>query len=242
VTPAETLYLAVGKAELDAVGASLNVSGTSLITINGKVYFRFATSDGTFEILAPGNVSKPLTLSVLAGASDQGAEFAYSSAKTVSIPFVETPKTPTFSIKATSGYSEDLGVALSDLLLIAPGAGRELATHKVFIKLPADAGYALSKSGVAISRTSDVTINNEKYAVADLSTGSLADFKIVTPANFKGNITDLKVFVQDSASTGTVANANPVTTTVAISAVADGINPTLLESTPALTLKVGLES
>ena len=242
VTPAETLYLAVGKAELDAVGASLNVSAASLITIAGKAYFRFATTDGTFEIIAPNTVSKPLTLSVLAGASDQGAEFAYSSAKTVSIPFVETPKTPTFSIKATSGYSEDAGIALSDFLLIAPGAGRELATHKVFIKLPADTGYTLSKSGVAIARTNDVTINNEKYAVADLSTGSLTDFSIVTPANFKGNIADLKVFVRDTASTGAVADAGLTTTAVAISAVADGINATLLESTPALNLNVGVES
>jgi hypothetical protein len=221
VTPAETMYLAVGKAELDAVGASLNVPSATLVTILGKAYFRFASSDGNFEIVTPNTVSKPLTLSVLAGASDQGAEFAYSSAKTVTIPFVETPKTPSFSIKATSGYSEDAGISLSDLLLIAPGAGREIATHKVFIKLPDDTGYALSKSGTVIARTGD------GYAVADLATGSLADFKIVTPANFKGTISNLEVFVRDTTSTGAVANASPVSTSVAISAVADGINATL---------------
>ncbi|NDH48223.1 MAG: hypothetical protein EBX99_10405, partial [Acidimicrobiia bacterium] len=242
VSPDETLYIAVGKSELDAVGASLNVAGASLIEIAGKAYFRFAAGDGTFEIVAPNTVSKPLALSVLAGSSDQGAAFAYSSAQTVRIPFVETPKTPTFSMKATSGYAEDAGVALGDLLLIAPGAGRELATHKVFIKLPADTGYSLAKSGVAISRSNDVTINNEKYAVADLSTGSLADFTIVTPTNFKGNIADLKVFVRDTASTGAVADASITTTSLAISAVADGINTTLLSTTPALNLNVGVES
>ncbi len=153
VTPEETLYLAVGKAELDAVGASLNVPAVTSVTLEGKEYLRFLASDEPFSIIVPSNVSELLTFSVLAGATDQGADFVYSSAQTVSIPFVGTPKTPSFAIKATSGYSEDLGVALSDLLFISPGEGRELATHKVFIKLPADPGYALSKSGVAIART-----------------------------------------------------------------------------------------
>ncbi len=88
----------------------------------------------------------------------------------------------------------------------------------------------------------DVDDQWRKYAVADLSTGSLADFKVVTPANFKGSIDDLKVFVRDTANNGAVANSEIVTTSVAISAVADGINTALLDDTPALNLIVGQES
>ncbi|MCE2830661.1 MAG: hypothetical protein LW709_00980, partial [Oxalobacteraceae bacterium] len=242
VAPDETLYIAVGRAELDAVGASLNVAAATPITIGGKAYFRFPAGDGTFEIVAPSSVSKPLGLSLLVGASDQGAAFVYSDAKTLSIPFTETPKKPTFSIKATSGYNEDDGIALSDLLLIAPGAGRSLVTHKVFIKLPEDKGYTLSKSGTLIARTNDVVIGSESYAVADLSTGGLSDYKIMTPANFKGTVAGLKVFVRDTASTGTFSDADTVTTPVTLSAVADGINVSLLDGIPELNLNVGVES
>ena len=225
----ETLYVQVSKADLTAAKATLVVTN-KVVNDTGDGWLSFladAGGAGSFVIEVPTTISRPFNIRVRPGAEDAPDTIQSGEAFALEFPFVETPKEATITFKSLTGYAEDAGIPLSDLLIITPGAGREIGNLAVHLGFPSGSGLTLQKSGVTVAS-----------GVADLSSGSLSDYVIKTPANFRGDITGLTVFARDSVGAAT-QDSKTITGTVNISAVADGLNAATFATT-ATELTVNL--